>query len=61
MDDRVVLAGLCPGRASVGPSRDEDQLAAGTVWCLAHLVNQIGRGSQRSDHLVSMAKAQRGL
>ena len=61
VNDRAVLAGLCPGRANVGPSRDEDQFAAGTIWGLAHLVDQVAGGGQRSGHLVPVAKAQGGL
>src|SRR5215211_803784 len=50
-----------PSRANVGPSRDEDQLAAGPIWRLAHLVNHVAGGSQRRGYLVPVAKAQRGV
>jgi hypothetical protein len=60
VDDRAAPPGHARS-ANARPSCDEDQLAAGTVWGLAHLVNQVASGSQRSGHLVPVAKAQRGL
>jgi hypothetical protein len=48
-----------PLSRSTRPSRDEDHFAARAIWRLAHLVNKVARGTQRSRHLVLMAKAQR--
>src|SRR6266542_3217361 len=48
----LVIARRGPDDAgtSTRPSRDEDHLAAGPPWRLAHLVNNVARDTQRSGH-----------
>ncbi len=58
---RLARRGPDDAGTSTRPSRDEDHLAARPVWRLAHLVDNVARGTQRSSHLVPVAKAQRGV
>ncbi len=45
-----VMFALARHSPAAVPSRDEDHLAAGPPWRLAHLVNNVARDTQRSGH-----------